>query len=434
MTVMQYKKYKIKTDEFGKNYKIYVDKKYYNKKTKNGTATWYFSDRYIINEKTKQYVSQSYELKRQAEEEERLFLINPIEYIKKRSKLAKNHIEAIDYNKNNNNYLNVIFEEFLQYKNKYSKETTIYEYNLIWNKFFKENLGKKTIKEINLKETNSIHEKINTLKNENNGKSLSISRKNNLHTLLVDFYDFLLKRGLIEINYAKIVGSFRDVKINKNEKKKIKYQTLDEFNDFMCIVDDEFWYTFFNFAFWHGCRLGEQRALKINDIDLEHDIVTFNKTFSRSISGGEIIGSIKNNKERKIFLSEQSKPYIEKLINFYKKLDGYSDDWFLFGGPINTYKNRVQRALKKYYDILKETSGKEINVLSHHEFGRHSHASFLLNVGADREDIYTIIAERLGDTVDVIRETYAKPYTNLNINKSKMLLDEENIKEKLKEM
>ncbi len=113
-------------------------------------------------------------------------------------------------------------------------------------------------------------------------------------------------------------------------------------------------------------------------------------------------------------------------------MDGYSDDWFLFGGPFNTYKNIIDDKLKYYYKKLQEKYPNEnINILTHHEFGRHSHASFLLNIGSDREDIYFIIAERLGDTIEVIRSTYAKPYQSLNIDKSKQLLSNENIQQKL---
>jgi len=37
----------------------------------------------------------------------------------------------------------------------------------------------------------------------------------------------------------------------------------------------------------------------------------------------------------------------------------------------------------------------------------------------------------LGDTIEVIRSTYAKPYESLNIDKSKQLLSIENINQKL---
>ncbi len=119
---------------------------------------------------------------------------------------------------------------------------------------------------------------------------------------------------------------------------------------------------------------------------------------------------------------------MQNLISFYKQLEGYNDNWFLFGGPIKTYKNRIEEKLKKLYRSLKEQyPDKEINELTHHEFGRHSHASHLLNKGLEnglpREVIYEIIAERLGDTIEVIRKTYAHPYENKYSEKTKQLIN-----------
>ena len=357
---------------------------------------------------------------------------DPIEYIKIYSKRAKRNITESENKTDEEKTLNDYFEDFINYEINHNKEGTTYGHIKIWNKHFKEDLGSLIPQKITLAFTQQIHENLNTKINPRNNDFYSTSTKNTFHSTLVDFYNYLYRKGLLEINYAKVIGSFKKPNINKNAKAKIKYQTLEQYEQFMQVIDNDFWYAFFNFAFWHGPRKGEQRALKISDIDLDHNSIYFHSSFSRNKKGGEIIGSIKNGKERITYLAEQSKPYIEKLINFYKNMDGYSDDWFLFGGPYNTYKNRIEDALKKYYKILKEKYPREnIQELTHHEFGRHSHASFLLNIGCDKEDIYFIIAQRLGDTEEVIRSTYAKPYESLNNDKSKLLLSEENIKEKL---
>ena len=49
MAVFQVKKYKTIKDENGNKIQIEKTKEEWNKETKNGTATWYFSDRYEIN-------------------------------------------------------------------------------------------------------------------------------------------------------------------------------------------------------------------------------------------------------------------------------------------------------------------------------------------------------------------------------------------------
>ncbi len=47
--------------------------------------------------------------------------------------------------------------------------------------------------------------------------------------------------------------------------------------------------------------MGEQRAIRIEDVFLKSDSITFDKTFSKNKDGGETIGPIKNGKIRKIY-------------------------------------------------------------------------------------------------------------------------------------
>ena len=79
MAISQIKKYKIIKDENGKKIQVQKTKEEWNRETKNGTATWYFYSRYKINDQTKQYKSGVFAYKRNAEEEESLFKVNPLE-------------------------------------------------------------------------------------------------------------------------------------------------------------------------------------------------------------------------------------------------------------------------------------------------------------------------------------------------------------------
>ena len=433
MAISQIKKYKIIKDENGNKIQVQKTKEEWNRETKNGTATWYFYSRYKINDQIKQYKSGVFAYKRNAEEEESLFKVNPLEYIKTRSKRAKIEIiEDISSSKTLNDY----FKDFCEYKKSYIKGASIYENKKDWDKHISPDLGDLTPNQLNLPTVQNWFEKANKKYKETKDKTsneiikipYSTRSKNKWYSALSEFLEYLKMKGLVEINYAKIIGSFKNPKENVNKVKKIKYQTLEEFNFFMSELDkDDFWYVFFNFAFWHGCRIGEQRALKIKDIDFDKDIIHFHQTFTKTDSGGETIGSIKNNKERFINLSQETKPYLLKLIKFYKEMDGYSDDWFLFGGPYSTYKNRIEEKINKLYKTLQlKNPNKKIIPLTHHEFGRHSHASYLLDKGLEKgifsDIVYEMIAERLGDTVEVIKRTYAHPYENKYNEKIKELL------------
>lgn len=431
MAVIQVKKYKKIKDKDGNEIIVPKTKEEWNRETRNGTMTWYFVDRYILDNKSKQYKSKLFTFKREAEEQERLFLINPIEYIKTHSKRAKNKLEMKIKDLNDNDTLNYWFDRYVEYKllpNSNQKETTVYGRKKIWNKHFKDEIGDSTLKDINLSFTQKIHDTISKLINPKTKALYSIETLNTYHSTLVDFYNFLFKRGKIDLNYAKVIGSFSNPAVNKNAKKEIRYQTLEEFNLFMSVVDEDFWYIFFNFLFWHGPRKGEQRAIKIKRVVLSYCSINFKETFTRNKNGGEMIGPIKNGKERTIYLAEQSKTHIERLIKFYQQMEGYNDDWFLFGGPIKLSKQAIERKLNYYYDILeKRYPDKKINRLTHHEFGRHSHASYLLEEGLKKglplEEIYAIIAQRLGDTIDVIKQTYAHLYEVENNDKAKYILN-----------
>ncbi len=430
MAILTVKKYKYKKDEYGNKIKVEKSKEEWDKETRKGTAIYYFSERYQVNGKIKQYKSSLYEKKREAEADRGLFLNDPIKYIQEHSKRAKSRLKSEKYNTQNNQEktLNEYFEEFLDYHLSFISEGSGYNYRNIWDKHIRDFLGDLKPNQLNLSVIKNWHSYVNKKINKKSNKVYATKSKNNWHSVLADFLEYLKMDGKIEFNYAKTIGVFKNSKENKNSKQEIRYQTEEEFNLFMSIVDDEFWYTFFNFLFWHGCRKGEQRAIRIKNVSLENNAITFTDGFVRSKTGGEIIGPIKNRKERIIYLAQQSKPYIEKLINFYKAMPNYSDEWFLFGGPYATYKNRIEDKLNYYYNKLENFyPNKKINELSHHEFGRHSHASYLLEEGLKKnvplEELYGIIAQRLGDTIDVIKRTYAHPYEEANRDKSRNILN-----------
>lgn len=427
MAVIQVKKYKTIKDENGNKIQVPKTKEEWDKETCKGTKTWYFYDRYKLNDKPKQYCSGVFALKREAEEQERLFKDNPIEYIKIHSKRAKIQInEVLEIQKDKT--LNEYFENFLNFHAEFVKPGTIYEYKKSWNNHIKETFENYTPQEVTFKTTQAWHENMNKKISIKNNKPYSVQTKNKAHSCLTEFQQYLFENGLIELNYSEVIGNFKNPNVNKNQTKKIRYQTEEQFNLFMSVVDDPFWYKVFNFAFWHGPRMGEQRAIKIEDVLLKDDSITFDETFAKNENGRETIGPIKNGKIRKIYLAKQSKPYVEELINFYKQMEGYNEKWFLFGGPYNTYKNRIEDKLKYYYNKLEEKyPNMEITRLTHHEFGRHSHASYLLEEGLKKglslEEIYAIIAQRLGDTVEVIKRTYAHLYEKENNDKAKNILN-----------
>lgn len=153
----------------------------------------------------------------------------------------------------------------------YNKESTIYGHNsVIQNNilpFFNKNLK---IYDINETDILKWHE---WLKNKN----YSIRYKNKCHMIMTSIIETAIKFYKLRVNVARIIGNFKveandKEKINTNEEN-IKYITYDEFKIFINTIADDFWRTFFNFAYFTGMRKGEIQALTWNDIDFEKKIL-----------------------------------------------------------------------------------------------------------------------------------------------------------------
>ena len=107
--------------------------------------------------------------------------------------------------------------------------------------------------------------------------------------------------------------------------------------------------------------------------------------------------------------------------NHNKNYKNFSEDWFLFGNTTYYANTTIDNVKKYYYDILEKLYPKEnITRLTIHQFGRHSHASLLISLGVTDQ----AIAKRLGDTVEVIRRTYAHLFPTYNDDILTIVTDE----------
>lgn len=164
------------------------------------------------------------------------------------------------------------------------------------------------------------------------------------------------------------------------------------------------------FLYWTGCRKGEVQALSWKDIDFEKNLIRINKTLSNKIkSGGYIITNTKNRRKRTIAILPQLKPILQEWYNINKNYINFSDEWFVFGNERFYANTTIDNKKILYYDLIEKQYG-EVTRLTIHQFGRHSHASLLISLGVSVE----LIAERLSNTVGVIRKTYAHLFPTYN--------------------
>ena len=85
---------------------------------------------------------------------------------------------------------------------------------------------------------------------------------NRIQNIFKKIFDYAIKNYGITINPVQIVGRFKtsdDEVIKDNEK--IKYITLDNFNKFISVIDDDLWYTFF--VFLYRCKKRRSPSFKM---------------------------------------------------------------------------------------------------------------------------------------------------------------------------
>lgn len=189
-------------------------------------------------------------------------------------------------------------------------------------------------------------------------------------------------------------------------KKEMLFWEPPEFEIFIRYVKNPEMQRFYVFLYYMGTRKGEAQALQWKDIDFEKNTVRIYKTITNKIKGKawEITSPKTQNSMRTIIMPDVAKAALMEQKAHCEKFCGYDMDCFVFGFdrplPAETIRKNLIRGVESA-----NADGKPLHLIRVHDF-RHSHVSYLINNKADQYSDYEI-AQRLGDTVDTIRKTYA---------------------------
>lgn len=343
-------------------------------KTKDNKI-WYFKCNYKdIYGNIKQKKSKKFATKEEATKEEAKFLLN------------------IGENKTTSNVtFNKVYDELIIKKEQEVRPTTL---NKIKNyyKHIEPYLGKIEISKLTL-------EQFQKWKNEINKKKLCCSYKNRIYKLLCELVRYSELYYNITTNVLKLGGKF----IDKNEKnKEMLFFTQEEFDKFISVVDDFLWIAIFNTLFYCGLRQGELQALTWNDIDFKKNTININKTLTTKLKGQNysIFPPKTKSSYRILPMTKQLSDAIKTLYNAYSKLNGFNNDWFVFGGIRPTPESTILNHKNKYCKLA------EIKQIRIHDF-RHSCASLLISKNADP----VLVAKYLGHSdVSMTLNRYSHMY------------------------
>jgi len=233
-----------------------------------------------------------------------------------------------------------------------------------------------------------------------NEKELSLQTRKSLFNTFSSLMTYAVEKYSLEYNPLKLVENFREKNDKVIEEEKIRFMTNEEYRIFIDEVEDDF-KVVFHFLYEIGCRKGEMTSLKWKNVDFKNERVKLNTTFSRKRDGSLTITNTKNGKNKYVDMSPKLVDELKELYNKMSKLDGFSDDWFVFGGIKYISYTTLGRKKDETFQRLKE-KGINITNITIHEF-RHSSASYMISNNIPIE----VIAYRLGDTPETIRRTYA---------------------------
>lgn len=177
--------------------------------------------------------------------------------------------------------------------------------------------------------------------------------------------------------------------------KRMDIITVNEFNQIIEQVKNDDIKLMYKLLFWTGLRIGEARALKIDDIDFNNKTISVTKTYTH-LKGKDVITTPKSKESiRKIKIDDI---LIQDIKEYLDKARYILDDNFIF-------RYHKLHYLEVFKTISLKVTSKDLRL---HDL-RHSHASFLINNGVD----VLLISKRLGHSNTAMTlNVYSHLYSN----------------------
>lgn len=174
--------------------------------------------------------------------------------------------------------------------------------------------------------------------------------------------------------------------------RSLTFWTLSQYDQVLKHVDRPDARIGLQVLFYSGMRIGEMLALNLDDFDFTQNTIQITKSLQRKSKSDLITPPKTENSIRSIAMPAS---IMQEVQEYARRLYGIqaSDRVFLFSG------NFLRRTMRQ----SAEKAG--IPPIRIHDL-RHSHVSLLINMGFTPH----LIAERIGDTVQMVNNTYGHLY------------------------
>lgn len=287
-----------------------------------------------------------------------------------------------------------LLDQYLDYKKTMIQYTSYLKYEEGVRLFIKELFADKLVNRINTNDCIRFRNALDKI-------DRATSYKNFLLNEFKEVFKFAFCNQIINDNPTLILSPFKKNQhdVEKAKRKECSFWTIDEFNSFIKMVEGDAYKALFIILFYTGMRLGEALALTYSDFS--NDCISITKSYTKKTANGiyEIKIPKSQSSIRTISINRFVCDYLIEYKNKQQLLDGFCEEWFIFG---NT-KPLAETTIQKHFNKAITKSGvKKIRI---HDL-RHSHATILINNGIN----IVAVSRRLGHS-DV--NMTLKVYTHL---------------------
>lgn len=221
------------------------------------------------------------------------------------------------------------------------------------------------------------------------GKPFSQTYLRNIDRQLVAIFSYAVKYHNLPRNPHDQTGY-----IGKPFANRLDFWTLEQFKQFMTAITKPERHAFFNTLYYTGIRCGECLALTPDDIDLDKNTISITKTYVH-LKGKTITTSPKTANSVRVvpipqFLADELKTHMGRIY-------ALENDERIFPKSDDCIHRWMRKGCKDA-----ELPRMRIHAL------RHSHVSLLIELGFPA----LLIAERIGDNVEMINRIYGHLYPN----------------------